>query len=284
MKNSAPRALLASFVAAAMVVAGTTSASAADGTPSPSHDGEQFAAQLDAALETQPDVYVDTLGIPEGQVVVQDGTVSAPSGGEDAPFSLSIDESSVFGLGAAGTTVGDDFGVVVVDEGDGAFRALFHIPTKDSPRDYQFEVDAAFELIPLEDGGITVRTAAGDLAGTIAPPWAVDSNGVSVPTEYIISGNTVVQRVYPSVSTAYPVVADPFWIPALMVMAHLTRHAITQAAARGVSQALIKQVVQNGVKSAGKKGTSVFTQGKGANKIRVVVDNKTGNVITVTKG
>ncbi|MFV0463168.1 MAG: hypothetical protein ACK5MP_08255, partial [Nostocoides sp.] len=77
---------------------------------------------------------------------------------------------------------------------------------------------------------LTVRTAAGDLAGTIAPPWAVDSNGVSVPTEYIISGNTVVQRVYPSVSTAYPVVADPFWIPALMVMAHLTRHAITQAA------------------------------------------------------
>lgn len=58
----------------------------------------------------------------------------------------------------------------------------------------------------------------------------------------------------------------------------------SQAAARGVSQALIKQVVQNGVKSAGQKGTSVFTQGSGANRIRVIVDNKTGNIITVTKG
>jgi hypothetical protein len=47
---------------------------------------------------------------------------------------------------------------------------------------------------------------------------------------------------------------------------------------------LIKQVVQNGVKSAGQKGTSVFTQGSGINRIRVVVDNKTGNFITVTKG
>jgi len=41
---------------------------------------------------------------------------------------------------------------------------------------------------------------------------------------------------------------------------------------------------QNGRKTAGNKGTSVFTQGSGKNKIRVVVDNKTGNIITVTKG
>lgn len=38
------------------------------------------------------------------------------------------------------------------------------------------------------------------------------------------------------------------------------------------------------MKTAGQKGTSVFTQGSGANRIRVIVDNKTGNIITVTKG
>ncbi len=47
---------------------------------------------------------------------------------------------------------------------------------------------------------------------------------------------------------------------------------------------MIKQVVQNGVRTAGNKGTSVFTQGSGKNKIRVIVDNKSGNIITVTKG
>ncbi|WP_431795350.1 hypothetical protein [Microbacterium enclense] len=69
-----------------------------------------------------------------------------------------------------------------------------------------------------------------------------------------------------------------------LVQAMTAFRTTAQAAARGVSQALIKQVVQNGVKTAGQKGTSVFTQGSGANRIRVIVDNKTGNVITVTKG
>lgn len=44
------------------------------------------------------------------------------------------------------------------------------------------------------------------------------------------------------------------------------------------------KVVQNGVRTAVNKGTSVLTQGSGKNKIRVIVDNKTGDVITVTKG
>ncbi|WP_167345206.1 DUF4258 domain-containing protein [Microbacterium enclense] len=67
-------------------------------------------------------------------------------------------------------------------------------------------------------------------------------------------------------------------------MARLTGHVLTRAAQRGVSEALIKQVVQNGVRTAGNKGTSVFTQGSGRNKIRVGVDNRTGDIITVTKG
>ena len=275
---------LASCVAAALIVTGTSSATAADVASLTADRGGETEAHLEAALATQPRVHIDTASVPEGQVVVQEGIVSAPSGDAEQSFSMSIDGSSLTGVGVAAATVEDGVGVAVTDEGDGAFRALFHIETSDSPTEYRFDVDAAFELIPLEDGGITVRTADGDLAGTIAPPWAVDRNGVEVPTDYTIVGNTVIQRVHPTASTAFPVVADPFWIPALMVMAHLTRHAITQAASRGVSQALIKQVVQNGVKSAGKKGTSVFTQGKGANRIRVVVDNRSGNIVTVTKG
>ncbi len=280
MATSTPKLLLASLVTAAMVATGTTAANATESV-SPENLVE---AHLEAALDTQPDVRIDTAGIPEGQVVVQEGTVSAPSSDSSQPFSISLENSSLDDVGVSAAAVDDDISVAVTDEGDGAFRALFHIADSNSPTEYRFDVDAAFELIPLEDGGITVRTADGDLAGTIAPPWAVDSNGLDVLTDYTIVGNTVIQRVHTTASTAFPVVADPFWIPALMVMAHLTRHAITQAAARGVSQALIKQVVQNGVKSAGKKGTSVFTQGKGANKIRVVVDNKSGNIITVTKG
>lgn len=85
--------------------------------------------------------------------------------------------------------------------------------------------------------------------------------------------------------TSYPVVADPFWIPALVVVGHITRHAAMRAAQRGISQAVIKRTLENGVRSSGsQRATSVFTSGKWANKIRVVVDNKSGNIITVTKG
>lgn len=34
----------------------------------------------------------------------------------------------------------------------------------------------------------------------------------------------------------------------------------------------------------GNNGTTIYTQGKGTKRIRVIVDNSSGNVITVTKG
>lgn len=240
-------------------------------------------SDIQKALESRPEVFMDTSSIPEGQVDVSRGVITAPAAGH-AELELSFPLKDLEQVGVSAQSENEDFAVAVMDEGDGAFRALFHIPDASSPTEYRFEIDDDFELVPLEDGGITVRTADGELAGVISAPWASDANGAPVRTDYVIEGNAVVQRVHTSSATAFPVVADPFWIPALLVMAHLTRHAITQAAARGVSQALIKQVVQNGVKSAGQKGTSVFTQGSGANRIRVIVDNKTGNIITVTKG
>lgn len=154
-----------------------------------------------------------------------------------------------------------------------------------APHEYRLEFGDDVELVPLEDGGVTVRGLGGEMLGVIAPPWAVDRDGAAVPTTLEVDGRHLVQRVASAAPGQYPVVADPFWIPALLVVAHFTRHAVTQAAAGGGgSQALVKQVVQNGARTAGKKGTSVFTQGKGANRIRVVVDNKSGNITTVTKG
>jgi hypothetical protein len=94
----------------------------------------------------------------------------------------------------------------------------------------------------------------------------------------------LIQRVHFSANSAFPVVADPFWLPVLFILAHVTRHAAMQAAKRGVSQALIQQVIRNGVRTAGNQGTSVFTQGAGTSRIRVIVDNRTGNIITVIKG
>ncbi|MFH6778554.1 DUF4258 domain-containing protein (plasmid) [Clavibacter michiganensis] len=218
---------------------------------------------------------------------LSDGLVSAPgSEGSDVKLRLpgaprTAAQSDELALNVTG---GDGYTTAIQDTGDGTFRALMHIESAAAPTEYRFELGEGVELIPLEDGGVTARDAAGDIMGTFEPAWALDANGAAVPTSYTIEGSTLVQSVRLTSATAFPVVADPFWIPALLVVARFTAHAASQAAARGVSQAVIKQVVQNGVRTAGNKGTSVFTQGSGKNKIRVIVDNKSGNIITVTKG
>ncbi|KHK99140.1 hypothetical protein LK09_03775 [Microbacterium mangrovi] len=50
---------------------------------------------------------------------------------------------------------------------------------------------------------------------TLAAPWAVDANGKSVDTHYVINGNAVSQVIDANSNTAFPVTADPsvlWWI------------------------------------------------------------------------
>lgn len=170
----------------------------------------------------------------------------------------------------------------------GGVQMLTTIANSTAPERYTYLVETApgdyFQI--QEDGSAVLYAADGTVKLGVATPWAKDANGQSIPTHYETDGTSLTQVIEhaSAAKVAYPVVSDPFWIPALMVFANLTRHVITQAAARGISQALMKQVVQNGVRTAGNKGTSVFTQGSGVNRIRVIVDNKSGNIITATRG
>lgn len=240
-----------------------------------------FEDELRSATATQPTVFEDRADVEADALEIEGRTLTAPSPNGDISVRLPVAPRGL-GLDNAGASGGR--ALAIEDAGDGAFRALVRVAHAGAPHEYRLEFGDDVELVPLEDGGVTVRGLGGEMLGVIAPPWAVDRDGAAVPTTLEVDGRHLVQRVASAAPGQYPVVADPFWIPALLVVAHFTRHAVTQAAARGVSQALVKQVVQNGARTAGKKGTSVFTQGKGANRIRVVLDNKSGNIITVTKG
>lgn len=243
---------------------------------------------LDAAVSAQPPTPV-TSALPSlsDQLEREGATVSAPTGREQIlELTLPGDsaQATAFDNLEFGVTAGSGYTTAIEDSGSGTFRALVEIKSADAPTTYAFSLGDGTEAVPLEDGGISVRDAAGHLLGIFEPAWAVDARGDAIPTWYEVRGATLIQHIGFTSATAFPVVADPFWIPALFVMARLTGHVLTRAAQRGVSEALIKQVVQNGVRSAGNKGTSVFTQGSGKNRIRVVVDNRTGDIITVTKG
>ena len=122
---------------------------------------------------------------------------------------------------------------------DGAFRALTRIESATAPKDYPFDlvVPENPELIPLEDGGAVLRGADGSMLGSFALPWAKDAAGTAVPTEFLIENDRLIQRVHFSANSAFPVVADPFWLPVLFILAHVTRHAAMQAAKRRQSGA-----------------------------------------------
>lgn len=47
----------------------------------------------------------------------------------------------------------------------------------------------------------------------INAPWAKDATGRPVPTSYRLEGDSLIQVVSFSATTAFPVVADPWWNP-----------------------------------------------------------------------
>lgn len=187
-----------------------------------------------------------------------------------------------------GATRGRGFRTAVQDSGDGSFRALLHVTSAQAPREYRFAFAPGLRPALREDGGVAIRDVRGVLVGVFAPPWARDARGSTLGKRYRVDGSAVTQIIDFTPRTSFPVVADPWWIPVLILgrvlLGVITRHAARQAAARGVSQAMIRQVIKNGARSRGNNGTTIYTQGKGTKRIRVIVDNSSGNVITVTKG
>ena len=63
----------------------------------------------------------------------------------------------------------------------------------------------------LADGQVLVRADGrfGEPIGVIDPPWAVDANGASIPSKFLVDGDTLTQVTSLGSRTAYPVVADP---------------------------------------------------------------------------
>jgi hypothetical protein len=189
---------------------------------------------------------------------------------------------------ALGTSSGRGFRTAVQETGQGSFRALLYLESPRAQREYAFDLGPADRASLLPDGGVLVRDDRGTVLGTFAPPWATDASGASLETRYQVRGSTITQVIDVTERTRFPVVADPWWIPiiilARVMLGIMSKHAARQAAARGVSQHLVRQVIKNGKATRGNNNTTIFTQGSGRNRVRVVVDNKSGTVITVTKG
>ena len=186
----------------------------------------QTAAGL-ASVSTAPDGSEVTVLVPTDQshpVMAVDGSgttvgIGVPGTAGTAPPARIVEDTVVFPDPQSGFTT------TVQPLAEGGIRTSVTIAGPDSPQQYRFPIS-------LEDGGSLALRHDGSVAvsselsypgeagtvvnrtvvtSTIAPAWAVDADGLAVPTHYSLEGNTLVQHVDLTATTAFPVVADPFW-------------------------------------------------------------------------
>ena len=158
-----------------------------------------------------------TVSLPKqatGQVVLSDNGVTIGMGIPD-----SVGASSAQSIGDATTVYtggAPDVAVAAQADTTGAREAVT-ITGPNAPTTYAFPftVPAGASLVPDAngDGGYTLQSTPSKGVtvqyGTIGAPWAKDANGNPVPTSYSVSGDTLIQTVDFTSSTAFPVVADP---------------------------------------------------------------------------
>ncbi|PCE13953.1 hypothetical protein AUC47_04705 [Microbacterium sp. SZ1] len=151
-------------------------------------------------------------------------TVDVPRG-DDAEQTVVSDE------GIVGYIHGDGSSTVSVPKVGGSVQMLTVIEESGAPERYEYDLTLpeGATAVLNEDGSVTVETGDGLVLAYVAAPWAVDSTGATVPTYYDVRGDTLTQTVRHA-GASYPVVADPFWIPLLKIVAQWSKHALKQMA------------------------------------------------------
>ncbi|WP_165908981.1 MULTISPECIES: DUF4258 domain-containing protein [unclassified Rathayibacter] len=260
-------------------------------TPQPPTVAEAETSSIEAIHEIAPELLAlppdeagsdDTRALlpldPNDGITVHTGSGTATIG---IPEADTAHDARLIADGVLEYDTDDGYSSVPLVKDDGQMKIATVIESAAAPDRYAYELGlpVGSTLEKNEDGSVSALDAEGELTALVNVPWAEDADGASVPTHFEIEGTTLVQIVEHR-GASYPVVADPWWIPALRLVGFFSKHALQQIAERNIRENLVRIALQEGTRTAGKdKGTSVFS----ANNIRVVVNDKTGKIITVTK-
>lgn len=196
----------------------------------PAAGSPRLALALDAgagALKGRSSNNTTTISIPSnpsGQVTLQSTLsgstrtlrVTLPEVFGSKGAVLANDGTVVF-AGSSGST---GIAIQAFDQGV-RIHVLLRSALANSEYAYPVDLPIGGTIQILANGGLLVVAADNSLIGVFAPPWAKDSDGVSVPTRYEVRGNRIVQIVEHTYGQfKYPVVADPYF--GLMLIDHAT--------------------------------------------------------------
>lgn len=151
----------------------------------------------------------------EGVVVQADDgtafTVSAPVGVSTGTGATAADGSTVY----RGEEGDPDVTVTPVE---GGVRISTVLWDESDPASFGYPLPEGIDAEVQPDGGVTLTRAVevegsadvAEVVGEVEPAWAVDADGLTVPTTYVVADGVLTQEV-DTTHAAFPVVADPTW-------------------------------------------------------------------------
>ncbi|MFD4632475.1 hypothetical protein ACFVYR_29975 [Streptomyces sp. NPDC058284] len=201
-------------LSAAALTLGTTSVALASDAPSKT---ESTAAAVEKATGTGDIAPTPASGTRIPQRSTGDAKTVTATG--DAVSIALPSSNNVIGTRAGknttvypGAAKGTD--LAIQPTADGGIRALAVLKNATAPREQRYDIglpDGA-HLVKLNTGAVAAVAKNGKFLGGFTAPWAKDATGKSIPTSFRIDGNTLIQSVQTTDSTAFPVVADPKWV------------------------------------------------------------------------
>ncbi|WP_053695847.1 hypothetical protein [Streptomyces sp. NRRL F-5755] len=205
---------IAATISAAALTLGAAPAVFASHTPSPAERTaavvEKATGTTDIAPAPAPGTAIPqrSTGDAKATTATGDAVSIALPGTKDVTGAKAGKNTTVY----PGTAKATDLAVQPTT--DGGIRALAVLKDATAPREQRYDIGlpAGARLVKLGNGAVAAIAKNGSFLGGFATPWAKDANGNPVPTSYRVDGNTLVQTVRTTSSTAFPVVADPKWL------------------------------------------------------------------------
>ena len=168
------------------------------------------ASGKDAIKTTQQGVGISVPNDPSSKMTIagRNGKVSV-----DLPFSGSASRAASSHAGMVAFDNKNGSSTTPIVRKDGSVQINTVINDAKAPKRYAYKMQVP-EGAKIQRAGSSVLVTKGEkMVAGIAPAWAKDAKGKSVPTHYEVKGNVVTQVVDHGSQYAYPIVADP-WLGA----------------------------------------------------------------------
>lgn len=171
-------------------------------------DGDSAAQTATVDIPADP---TKGIKLTDGGQTITIGLPNATQGGKGAKN----------GKGVVAYSGRDGSANAVVPADNGGVQFLTTIESKKAPTKYDYPVTLpkGGKIVLLDGGaGAIVYDAQKQPLVAVAAPWAKDANGKDVKTYFTTNGKKLTQHVaHKAKGVAYPVVTDPWWIPAYLV-------------------------------------------------------------------